>query len=85
MKYDWYLRLIQILHDAYPRLHLKAWTGVELDWFSRMTGKSVRSVLSWVQDESYEPLLAMGFDVLQSFEEITNSSEHVSLFLLSCI
>jgi aminodeoxyfutalosine synthase len=45
MKYEWYLNLIRILHDAFPRLHLKAWTGVELDWFSRMTGKSVRTVL----------------------------------------
>lgn len=45
MKYDWYLNLIRILHEAFPRLHLKAWTGVELDWFSRMTGKSIRTVL----------------------------------------
>ncbi len=26
-KFDWYLNLIRILHDAYPQLHLKAWTG----------------------------------------------------------
>jgi aminodeoxyfutalosine synthase len=45
MKYDWYLSLIRILHEAFPRLHLKAWTGVELDWFSRMTGKPIRTVL----------------------------------------
>ncbi len=45
MKYDWYLNLIRILHDAYPRLHLKAWTGVELDWFARMTGRPMRSIL----------------------------------------
>src|SRR5689334_1690889 len=45
MKYDWYLNLVRILHEAYPRLHLKAWTGVELDWFSRMTGRPIRSVL----------------------------------------
>jgi hypothetical protein len=32
-----------------------------------------------VQDETYEPLLAMGFNVLQSFEEITNAPENVSL------
>ncbi|KAK3384349.1 glycoside hydrolase family 3 protein [Lasiosphaeria ovina] len=38
--------------------------------------KSARSVLSWVADELYEPLLAMGFDVLQAFEEITNSPEN---------
>jgi beta-N-acetylhexosaminidase len=36
-----------------------------------------KSVLSWVQDDSYEPLLAMGFEVLQAFEVITNSPETV--------
>ena len=45
MKYEWYLNLIRILHEAYPRLHLKAWTAVELDWFSRMTGRDIRSIL----------------------------------------
>jgi len=45
MKYDWYLNLIRILHQAYPRLHLKAWTAVEIDWFSRMTRRPVRSIL----------------------------------------
>lgn len=29
-------------------------------------------------DDSYEPLLAMGFEILQSFEEITSSPESVS-------
>lgn len=50
MKYDWYLNLIRILHDAYPRLHLKAWTGVEIDWFCRMTGKSIADVLQDMVD-----------------------------------
>ena len=27
-KFDWYLNIVRILHDADPRLHLKAWTGV---------------------------------------------------------
>ncbi len=40
--------------------------------------KSARSVLTWVSDESYEPLLAMQFEVLQSFEELTNVPENVS-------
>lgn len=38
--------------------------------------KSGKSVLSWVPDEAYEPLLAMGFDVLQAFEELSNSPEN---------
>ncbi|UKZ86843.1 uncharacterized protein TrAFT101_002667 [Trichoderma asperellum] len=37
--------------------------------------KANKTVLSWVVDDAYEPLVAMGFDVLQAFEEITNSPE----------
>jgi aminodeoxyfutalosine synthase len=44
-KFDWYLNLIRILHEAFPRLHLKAWTGVEIEWFAHMTKKSYREIL----------------------------------------
>lgn len=44
-KYDWYRRVVQVLRDAYPTLHLKAWTPVEIDWFCRLTKKDVRWVL----------------------------------------
>ena len=43
--YEWYLNLIRILHQAYPELHLKAWTPVEINWFCRLAKKSVREVL----------------------------------------
>jgi aminodeoxyfutalosine synthase len=44
-KYEWYVNVIRILHEAYPELHLKAWTPVEIDWFCRLAKKSVREVL----------------------------------------
>jgi len=44
-KYDYYLGVIRLLHDHYPELHLKAWTPVEIDWFCRLTKKSVREIL----------------------------------------
>jgi aminodeoxyfutalosine synthase len=44
-KYDWYVNLVRILHDAYPDLHLKAWTGVEINWFEFLAKKSVREIL----------------------------------------
>jgi aminodeoxyfutalosine synthase len=43
--YDWYVHLIRILHNAYPRLHLKAWTGVEINWFEFLARKSSREIL----------------------------------------
>jgi aminodeoxyfutalosine synthase len=63
MKYDWYLNLIRILHDAYPRLHLKAWTGVELDWFARMTGRPMRSVLEEMIDVGLGSLPGGGAEI----------------------
>ena len=42
MKFDWYLNLVRILHDHYPQLHLKAWTAVEINWFTHLTKRSVR-------------------------------------------
>jgi aminodeoxyfutalosine synthase len=44
-RFDWYLDIIRILHEAYPRLHLKAWTAVEINWFCHLTKMSVREVL----------------------------------------
>ena len=43
--YDWYVNMIRILHEAFPKLHLKAWTGVEINWFEFLTKKSVRAIL----------------------------------------
>lgn len=45
MKYDWYRHIISLLHGAYPRLHLKAWTAVEINWFQHLTKKPVREIL----------------------------------------
>src|SRR5260370_6501660 len=39
LPYDWYLNVIRVIHRAYPRLHLKAYTAVEWDWFARPTGR----------------------------------------------
>lgn len=46
MKYDWYVNVIRLLHDAYPSLHLKGWTAVEINWFQHLTKKSVREILT---------------------------------------
>ncbi|KAF7559961.1 hypothetical protein G7046_g4201 [Stylonectria norvegica] len=40
--------------------------------------KASRTVLSWAVDDGYEPLEAMGFEILQAFEEITNSPENLT-------
>jgi aminodeoxyfutalosine synthase len=44
-KFDWYLGITRDLHAAFPRLHLKAWTAVEIDQFAQISGRPVQSIL----------------------------------------
>jgi len=43
--YEWYVEMIRSIHQAYPRLHLKAWTAVEIAWFARLAERTVEGVL----------------------------------------
>jgi aminodeoxyfutalosine synthase len=43
--YEWYRHLIELLHENFPKIHLKGWTAVEINWFEFQTKKSVRWVL----------------------------------------
>lgn len=47
--YEWYRHLIELLHAEYPKIHLKGWTAVEINWFEFQTKKSVRWVLEDLQ------------------------------------
>lgn len=48
--YEWYVNMIRILHQAYPKLHLKAWTAVEINWFEFLTKKPIRAILEDMLD-----------------------------------
>ncbi len=62
-KYDYYLNIIRILHEAYPELHIKAWTPVEIDWFCRLTKKSVREILEDMIDAGLGSLPGGGAEI----------------------
>ena len=49
--YEWYKNILKIIHDAYPELHLKAWTAVEWDWFQRLTKRPVEELLRSVEGD----------------------------------
>ena len=51
LPYEWYLNVVRIIHQAYPRLHLKAYTPVEWDWFARLTNRPTRDILAEFIDE----------------------------------
>jgi aminodeoxyfutalosine synthase len=62
-KYEWYLNLLRILHDAYPQLHLKGWTAVEINWFEFLAKKSVPEVLEDMLDAGLGSLPGGGAEI----------------------
>jgi aminodeoxyfutalosine synthase len=62
-KYEWYRRVISVLHENFPSLHLKAWTPVEIDWFSRLTKKPIRWVLEDMIDAGLGSLPGGGAEI----------------------
>jgi aminodeoxyfutalosine synthase len=63
LPYEWYLNVVRIVHQHYPRLHLKAYTAVEWDWFARMTGRTTRDILSEFKDAGLGSLPGGGAEI----------------------
>ncbi len=63
LPYDWYLNVVRIIHQAYPRLHLKAYTAVEWDWFARLTGRPIEDLLAEFKEAGLGSLPGGGAEI----------------------
>jgi aminodeoxyfutalosine synthase len=63
LPYEWYLGVIQLIHRHHPRLHLKAYTAVEWDWFSRLTGRPTRAILAEFKEAGLGSLPGGGAEI----------------------
>src|SRR5437764_5562878 len=63
LPYEWYLNVVRLIHRHYPRLHLKAYTAVEWDWFARLTGRPTRDILAEFKDAGLGSLPGGGAEI----------------------
>jgi aminodeoxyfutalosine synthase len=63
MPYEWYLNVVRIIHQHYPRLHLKAYTAVEWDWFARLTGRPTKDILAEFKEAGLGSLPGGGAEI----------------------
>lgn len=63
LPYEWYLNVVRIIHQHYPRLHLKAYTAVEWDWFARLTGRPTEDILAEFKDAGLGSLPGGGAEI----------------------
>ncbi|MGD9854455.1 MAG: aminofutalosine synthase MqnE [Planctomycetaceae bacterium] len=76
-KFDWYVDVVRTLHETCPEIHIKAWTGVEIHWFSHLTKKPYDWVLEQMTDAGLGSLPGGGAEI---FDEQVRSQicEHKS-------
>ena len=48
--FDWYVNVVRVIHETYPEIHIKAWTGVEINWFGHITKQPYCWVLQQLID-----------------------------------
>ncbi len=61
--FNHYVEMIKSLKDKFPSLHLKGFTAVELDWFSKKTRRPVEEVLKDLQDAGLGSLPGGGAEI----------------------
>lgn len=64
LSFDYYLDLVSTLHQAYPHMIIQAFTAVEIEYFSRISGKSIPQVLQEFQAAGLEGMPGGGAEIL---------------------
>lgn len=62
-KFDWYVNVVRVIHETWPELHIKAWTPVEIHWFSHMTKLPYDRVLRELMDAGLGSLPGGGAEI----------------------
>ncbi len=64
--FDWYVNIVRVIHETCPDLHIKAWTGVEINWFAHITKKSNRWVLEQMIDAGLGSMPGGGAEIFDA-------------------
>ncbi|MBT5017186.1 aminofutalosine synthase MqnE [Planctomicrobium sp.] len=69
-KFDWYVDVVRVIHETWPEIHIKAWTGVEINWFAHLTKKPYQWILQQLIDVGLGSLPGGGAEI---FDESVRS------------
>ncbi|MDD3365530.1 MAG: aminofutalosine synthase MqnE [Syntrophomonas sp.] len=64
MPFEYYVGVVRDLHQAYPHIHIQAFTAVEICYFSQISGLSIREVLQTLKDVGLGSMPGGGAEIL---------------------
>ena len=65
LPFDFYLEMLAAIRADNPALHIKAFTAVEIDYFSRLTGQSVEQVVAELREAGLGSMPGGGAEILR--------------------
>jgi len=61
--YERYVEIVREIRRAHPAMGIKAWTAVEIDFFTKLSGKSAKEVLQELKDAGLDAMPGGGAEV----------------------
>jgi aminodeoxyfutalosine synthase len=76
--FDYYLETVAILKKHYPHVTIKAYTAAEVEFFSRLSGRPVETVLKELMDAGVSSLTGGGAEILTERYRLKMSPDKAS-------
>jgi len=64
MPFEYYVGVVSDLHQAYPHIHIQAFTAVEIFYFAQISGLTIREVLETLQKAGLGSMPGGGAEIL---------------------
>ena len=78
LPFEWYLKMLRKLKQEFPKLHLKAFTAVEIDYLAKLSGLSLKDTLLKLKDAGLGSMPGGGAEIFNSSVRSTLCAEKIS-------
>jgi aminodeoxyfutalosine synthase len=78
LPFEWYLDMLRALKKEFPKIHLKAFTAVEIDYLAKLSGLGIIDTLKKLRDAGLGSLPGGGAEIFNSTVRNTLCSEKIS-------
>ena len=77
LPFEWYLEMLRKLKQEFPKLHLKAFTAVEIDYLAKLSGSSLKDTLLKLKDAGLGSMPGGGAEIFNSSVRNTLCAEKI--------
>jgi aminodeoxyfutalosine synthase len=78
LPFAWYLDMLSALKKEFPKIHLKAFTAVEIDYLAKLSGLSIVDTLKQLRDAGLGSLPGGGAEIFNTTVRNTLCAEKIS-------